>query len=223
MSFVAAARQATGLRAGRGLRGWHAFAALVLGLGLLLGAARAVWAQGVEVLALAAQRAEDAVELDYQLRVTLPRAVEEAALRGVPLYFTVTASLWKPRWYWRDERIARARREWRLTYQPLTSSWRVSQGGLGQSHASLAEALGTTLRSTGWRIGDATLVEPDGRYYIEFAWQLDATQLPRPLQIGLTGVGGGGDWNLGVERSVRVAVRPETKAEPKPDAKADAK
>ncbi len=227
---VVAARQATGLRAGRGLRGAALLAAWLLGACLALWAP-AAQAQGVEVLGLSAHRDADAVELDYQLRVSLPRTVEEAALRGVPLYFTVTATLWKPRWYWRDDRIARARREWRLTYQPLTSSWRVSQGGLGQSHASLAEALSIMQRSSSWRIADAAQAEPDGRHYVEFDWKLDTSQLPRPLQIGLTGVGGGGDWNLGVERNVKVEMRPEakadtkteTKAEPKPEPRADAK
>jgi Domain of unknown function (DUF4390) len=169
-------------------------------------------AQNVEVLGLAAVRDTDAVALDYQLRASLPRAVEEAALRGVPLYFTATATLWRPRWYWRDDRITRARREWRLAYQPLTSTWRVSQGGLGQSHASLAEALSTMARASGWRIADAAAAEADGRHYIEFEWQLDTTQLPRPLQIGVTGVGGASEWTLGVERSVKVeAARPEPK------------
>jgi hypothetical protein len=212
MSSVVAARQATGLRAGRGRRGWRLLVALALGAWLAL-MASAAHAQGVEVLGLAAHRGAESVEVDYQLRVELPRAVEEAALRGVPLYFTVTATLWRPRWYWRDERIVRARREWRLTYQPLTSTWRVAQGGLGQSHATLAEALATMQRSSGWRIADATLVEPDGRHYVEFDWQLDTSQLPRPLQIGLTGVAGGGDWNLGVERNVRVEQRGDAKVD----------
>jgi hypothetical protein len=212
MSSVVAARQATGLRAGRGRRGWRLLVALALGAWLAL-MAPAAHAQGVEVLGLAAHRGAESVEVDYQLRVELPRAVEEAALRGVPLYFTVTATLWRPRWYWRDERIVRARREWRLTYQPLTSTWRVAQGGLGQSHATLAEALATMQRSSGWRIADATLVEPDGRHYVEFDWQLDTSQLPRPLQIGLTGVAGGGDWNLGVERNVRVEQRGDAKVD----------
>jgi hypothetical protein len=223
MPSVVAARQATGLRAGRGHRGVGLLVALCLAawLALLAPAARA---QGVEVLGLAAHRGAEAVELDYQLRVTLPRAVEEAALRGVPLYFTATATLWKPRWYWRDDRVARARREWRLTYQPLTSTWRVAQGGLGQSHASLTEALATMQRSSGWRIADAAQADPDGRHYIEFDWQLDTSQLPRPLQIGLTGVGGTGDWNLGVERNVKVEIRAEAaKAEPRPEPRADAK
>jgi Domain of unknown function (DUF4390) len=181
-------------------------------LALVLLVALPARAQNVEVLGLAAVRDTDAVALDYQLRASLPRAVEEAALRGVPLYFTATATLWKPRWYWRDDRITRARREWRLAYQPLTSTWRVSQGGLGQSHASLAEALSTMARASRWRIADAAAAEADGRHYIEFEWQLDTTQLPRPLQIGVTGVGGASEWTLGVERSVKVEpARPEPK------------
>lgn len=226
MSPVVAARQATGLRARRGRRGgWRGLlVACALLAGLALGLPALALAQGVEVVGLEASRGAESVELDYQLRVMLPRAVEEAALRGVPLYFIATATLWKPRWYWRDDRIARVRREWRLTYQPLTSSWRVTQGGLGHSHATLAEALGTMLRSSGWRVADAGQVEPDGRHYVEFAWRLDTSQLPRPLQIGLTGVAGGGDWNLGVERSVALELRSEPKAEavrsePKVDAK----
>jgi hypothetical protein len=178
--------------------------------------------QPVEVVGLSATRSADAVSLDYQLRVLLPPPVEDAARRGVPLYFLATATLWKPRWYWRDERIARVRREWRLTFQPLTSTWRVSQGGLGQSHATLAEAMAMFTRSSGWRIADAALAEADGKQYVEFEWVLDTSQLPRPLQIGVTGVGGGSDWAIGVERTMKLeaapapaaadgAARPETK------------
>jgi Domain of unknown function (DUF4390) len=200
-----AARQSPGPRGRRVVRAW-AFATL------LLVAALPLRAQNVELLGLAAVRDTDAVALDYQLRASLPRAAEEAALKGVPLYFTATATLWKPRWYWRDDRLARVRREWRLAYQPLTSSWRVSQGGLGQSHASLAEALATMQRASGWRIADAAAAEADGRHYVEFEWRLDTSQLPRPLQIGLTGVGGASEWALGVERSVRLeAAAPEPK------------
>jgi hypothetical protein len=210
MSLVVAARQTHGARDRRAARAALRAFALVL-LGWLL--ALSVQAQGVDVLDLAAQRGSEAVTIDYQLRVTLPRVVEEAAQRGVPLYLVASATLWRSRWYWRDERIARARREWRLTYQPLTATWRVSQGGLGQSHASLAEALATMTRSSGWRVADAAQAEDDGRHYIEFAWELDTAKLPRPLQIGLTGVGSGGEWALGVERLLRIEPRGDAKAE----------
>ena len=79
-------------------------------------------------------------------------------------------------------------------------------------------------RATAWRVADAATVEADARPYVEFAWELDTSQLPRPLQIGLTGVGGGGDWNLGVDRTVRVEVRPEPRPDAaRPDARGDAK
>jgi len=169
------------------------------------GAPLSAQAQVVEVLELRAHRDEVAVSLDYQLRVTLPPAVEDAALRGVPIYFTAQASLWRPRWYWRDERVVRATRAWRLSFQPLTSTWRVSQGGLGQSFPNLAEALVAMTRSTGWRIADAQEVEADGRHYIEFSWRLDTTQLPRPMQIGLGGIGGASEWSLGIERNIKLA------------------
>jgi Domain of unknown function (DUF4390) len=224
MPCAAADRHVHGPRAQRGL---------LTGLRLSI-AALLLWSCGwaqtqpqpaapaVELVGLAASRSAEAVLLDYQLRVTLPPSVEDAARRGVPLYFLATATLWKPRWYWRDERIARVRREWRLTFQPLTSTWRVSQGGLGQSHATLAEALAMFTRSSGWRIADAALADGDGRHYVEFEWLLDTSQLPRPLQIGVTGVGGGNEWAIGVERTMKVepaptpapaesAVRPESK------------
>ena len=172
----------------------------------LMLAAPAVQAQGVDVLDLKPRRDEAAVSLDYQLRVTLPHAVEDAALRGVPIYFSAEATLWRSRWYWRDERIARVQRDWRVSFQPLTSTWRVSQGGLGQSFSSLAEAMATITRSIGWRVADARDVDPDSRHSIAFSWRLDTSQLPRPMQIGLTGLGGAGDWSVGVERNVKLAA-----------------
>ncbi|MDH4060814.1 MAG: DUF4390 domain-containing protein [Aquincola sp.] len=207
MPPVTAARQTNRPRSSGGWRRLALAAVLVL----LAPHAPPAQAQGVEVLDLSATRDTEMVTLDYQLRLTLPRAVQEAALRGVPIYFRAIATLWKPRWYWRDERVARVRREWRLAYQPLTSTWRVSQGGLGQSHATLAEAVATMANISGWHIADAAQVEEDSRHYVEFNWELDTSQLPRPLQIGLTGVGGS-DWALGVERTVRLAdAAPEGK------------
>ena len=210
MPCAAADRHLHGPRAQRGrCKGVRLFIAA-----LLFAALTTVQAQSslqphpVEVAGLSATRSAEAVLLDYQLHVTLPPPVEEAARRGVPLYFLATATLWKPRWYWRDERIARVRREWRLTFQPLTSTWRVSQGGLGQSHATLTEAMAMFTRSSGWRIADAALAEADGKQYVEFEWVLDTSQLPRPLQIGVTGIGGSGDWALGVERTTKLEAAP---------------
>lgn len=209
MPCVAAVCQLIGHRALRGR--WPAYARRALTLllaGLAALSVSMTQAQGVDVVALRAVRDAQTVDLDYQLRVTLPRVVEEAMLRGVPLYFKARATLWKPRWYWRDERVARAARSWRLSFQPLTSTWRVSRGGLGQSHASLAEALATMTRSAGWTIANARDAKADGHQYVEFRWGLDTDQLPRPMQIDLPGVAGASDWALGVERSVKLEAAP---------------
>ena len=92
-------------------------------------------------------------------------------------------------------------RSWRLSYQPLSDSWRVSLGGLAQSHATLAEALVALSSSARWKIADNSQIEPDERYYVEFSYKLDTSQLPGPMQFG---IGGQADWTLVVERTIKV-------------------
>lgn len=164
-------------------------------------AAGAVHAQGADLLELAARRDAGGLVLDYSVRLQLPRVVDEALQRGVPIYFEARAETYRPRWYWRDERVARAVRSWRLSYQPLTSGWRVSQGGLHQAYGSLPEALAAISRTAGWPIADASRVDAEEPYYVDFSFRLDTGQLPRPMQIG---IGSLADWTLQVERNVRV-------------------
>jgi hypothetical protein len=158
-------------------------------------------AQGVELATLQVNRSEDGVALEFAVRVTLPKAVEDALQRGVPVYFVAEAQLLRRRWYWRDERVARVQRQWRIAYQPLTSTWRVGLGGLNQSLPSLAEALAAVSRSSGWKLAEPQAIDPDSRYNVEFSYRLDTTQLPGPMQFGL---GGPGDWALGAERRLRL-------------------
>ena len=177
-------------------RGLCALVAWVLALSALT-----AQAQGVELLTLQATRADGAVNLEFSARVALPRAVDEALQKGVPLYFVAEATLLRNRWYWRDERVARLSRSWRLAFQPLTGAWRVSLGGLHQTYASLDEALGAVSRSGSWKLIDADRLERDGSYYVEFSYRLDSSQLPGPMQFGL---GGGADWAVGVSRTLRI-------------------
>ena len=88
------------------------------------------------------------------------------------------------------------------SYQPLTGSWRVALGPLGQSYATLADALAVISRVSGWPLADGSQLDTGNRYYVEFSYRLDATQLPQPLQIGL-----GNEWSLGTTRTVRVDER----------------
>ncbi|MED5620386.1 DUF4390 domain-containing protein [Ideonella sp. BN130291] len=182
------------------MRGRAAAWALLLALAGLLGAAPAR-AEGVELTHLSLQRLDPGLTLDFSARVALPRVVEDALQRGVPLYFVAEATVYRHRWYWRDARVARATRSWRLSYQPLSDSWRVSLGGLAQSHATLQEAVTALSSSARWKIADNSQIEPDERYYVEFSYKLDTSQLPGPMQFG---IGGHADWVLGVERVVKV-------------------
>ena len=158
-------------------------------------------AQGVELGSLSTSRQEGALTLDFAARLTLTKSVEDALQRGVPIYFVAQAELRRSRWYWRDERVARVTRSWRIAYQPLTGTWRVGLGGLQQTLGSLAEALTTVSRSAGWRLAELSQLDPDSRYTVDFSYRLDTAQLPGPMQFGLVGQS---DWALGVERSLRV-------------------
>ncbi len=178
-----------------GLAGWLLITLMCLGLG---GVARAQ-AQGVELKAIKLERHDTDLTLDFSLRLTLGAAIEDALRRGVPMYFVAQANVYRNRWYWRDERVARAVRTWRLAYQPLTASWRVGTGGLSQGYATLAEAMSPLSRVSGWHLLDAEKLDPAERNYVEFSFRLDNSQLPQPMQIDL-----GGDWKINVERTLRV-------------------
>jgi len=186
--------------------GWSGRTARHLGAGLVLMAALlatlapwAVQAQGVELKTLKVERQDGDLVLEFSTRLTLGPAIEDALRRGVPMYFTAQAAVYRNRWYWRDERLARGTRTWRLAYQPLTANWRLSTGGLSQGYGSLSEALAPLTRVTGWPLLEGERLDAGERYYVEFSFKLDNSQLPQPMQIDL-----GGDWKLGVERSLRV-------------------
>lgn len=158
-------------------------------------------AQGVELPGISARKQDGAIVLDVVAVLTLSKAVEDALRRGVPVYFVAQATVYHPRWYWRDEKVARVSRSWRLSYQPLTSQWRVSLSGFSQSYASLDEALGSITRLAHWTLAEAGSFDPGERHYVEFTYKLDATQLPRPMQLELAAQQ---EWQLGVERTVKV-------------------
>lgn len=168
---------------------------------LASGGPRAAAAQSAELLTLALRRDDGVLMLDFATRLDLPRAVEDALQRGVPVYFVAEATLYRRRWYWRDDRVARARRTWRLAFQPLTATWRVGLGALTQTYDTLNEALASLSAAGRWRIADLAELDPDSRHYVDFSYRLDTTQLPSPMQISLTGQT---DWLLRVERELAV-------------------
>ncbi len=178
--------------------------ALLLGLCAWLMSLSA-WAQGVELATLKTGRSDAGLNLEFVVRVSLPKAVEDALRGGVPIYFVAEAQLKRDRWYWRDERISRVQRSWRVAYQPLTGNWRVGLGGLYTTHATLSEALAAASSSSAWRLAENNQLDPEKSYLVEFNYRLDTSQLPGPMQLGL---GGQGDWAVGISRTMKVPTTP---------------
>ena len=182
------------------LRVW----ALTLLLGLIFSWCAPVSAQtpsaGVELSNIEVNRVDDGLALNFSVRFELARVLEDALLKGIPLHFVAEAELIRERWYWRDKRITRASRAWRLAYQPLARQYRVSFGGLNQNFDKLSDALAAMRRVSNWKLADLRDIEDGASHYIAFSYKLDTTLLPRPMQIGISGVP---EWNLRLENKVR--------------------
>ena len=143
---------------------------------------------------------DEGVQLNFLLKFELPRGVEDALQKGVPMYFVAEAQVFRDRWYWTDKRVSKATRVWRVAFQPLTRKYRVTFGGLNQNFDTLGDALSAVRRVAGWKIADANEIEAGSRHYVELSYRLDTTLLPRPMQIG---IGGQPDWTLLVEKFQR--------------------
>lgn len=186
---------------------------LLLALALLLGSvpARADVAPA-EITQLRVERTEEGVYLSAAVRFDLSPAVEDALLKGVPMYFVAEAELYRDRWYWYDRKVATSARHMRLAYQPLVRRWRlnvsptpITNAGLGvtlnQTYDSLPDALAAIQRISRWKIAEAAEMDPDARHNLDFRFRLDVSQLPRPFQIGAVGQA---DWNISVGRNQRL-------------------
>jgi hypothetical protein len=169
-------------------------------LALLLGQSVAR-AEAPELTQFQVARSDEGLLLDFSVQFELPKAVEDALIKGVPLHFVADVTVYSERWYWRDRKLSHASRTWRLAYQPLTRSYRVGFGGLNQSYDTLSEAVAAVRRMTRWKIAEPGQIDDGVRPYLEFSYRLDTTLLPRPMQIG---IGGQPDWNLLVEKTQRV-------------------
>ena len=168
-----------------------------------------------EVSLLRAERSVNEVFVSANVNFELPAVVEDALLKGVPMFFLLEAELYQDRWYWYDKRIASAQRQLRLAYQPLTRRWRVNpsvgSGGdnvqglsLNQSFDTLTEALTAVRQVSQWKVADLSGTDLTAKIKLQFRFRLDLSQLPRPFQIGAIGQS---EWDI--QGLARVALRGE--------------
>ena len=174
-------------------------------------------AKAAELTQQRIERADDGIYLTAQVQFDLPAVVEDALLKGIPMFFVLEADIYRDRWYWTNKRVASAARTVRLAYQPLTRRWRINivsglinsssglRATLNQNYETLSEALSAVQRISRWRIADNVEVDADSSHLLEFTFRLDLSQLPRPFQIG---VAGQRDWNISVQESVPLVLEP---------------
>ena len=180
-------------------------------------------ALATEVTQLKMERSEESVYLSASVQFDLPAVVEDALLKGIPMFFVLEADIYRDRWYWADLRVVSAARTIRLAYQPLTRRWRVNiatglisnsaglRATLNQNYDTLPEALAVIQRVARWKIAEASEVNPDAGHRLDFSFRLDLSQLPRPFQIG---VAGQRDWTIAVQVKDRLRLEPAAAAAP---------
>ena len=155
------------------------------------------------------ERVDDDVVISAQVAFELPTAVEDALLKGIPLFFVMEGVVLRERWYWYDKKISSVERHMRLAYQPLTRRWRLNvtagagrDPGLGlalnQSFETLSQVLSAIKRVSRWKLADANELDGNQKYRIDFRFRLDLNQLPRPFQIGALGQS---DWDIAASSS----------------------
>jgi hypothetical protein len=195
----------------RRLDGWRLLLALACVLGLF-GAPVDAASPATPVLKL--ERMDDGLWLSTQLEFELPRGIEEALNKGIPVDFLARAEIVRNRWYWTNLSVRSVQRRMRLSYQPLTGRWRLNvtngeagdlaQGlSLNQGFESLQEALSFVRRFYRWRIGEAADVSASTQHWVRFKFELDVAQFLRPLQIGTLGQS---DWQLVLTAEQEVGV-----------------
>jgi len=220
-----------------GVRAWARFyVALLMGLSLCLGwlppahsasVIKAAHAATAQLSQLRTELTEDGVYLNAAVAFELPHVVEDALLKGIPLFFAIEVDIYRDRWYWTDQRVAGAARTIRLAYQPLTRRWRVNIGSgligggssglratFNQNYDTLSEAMSAVQRVARWKVADSADIRSGSEYNVVFSFKLDLSQLPRPFQIG---VAGQRDWNIAVDSTQPLQLQTTRSAEPSKD------
>jgi hypothetical protein len=153
---------------------------------LLLAYSALVAAEVVQVKSAVVRLQEDAYVVDAEFEFSLTAPLEEALLRGTPLYFVLETEMSRSRSYWFDEAVDTPQFVRRLTFAPLTNSYRVDTGRSMSgttSYATLDEALRQVRLVRGRTLLDKRELRSGARYELSLRLKLDTTQLPKPLQV----------------------------------------
>jgi hypothetical protein len=151
-------------------------------------------AEGIDVIEASVEATEEGYRLRTEFSLELTRSLDDALLRGVPLYFTTQIEITRPRWYWFDETAVSATRTVRISYNLLTRQYRASvDGNLHRNFAKLEDVLALLRRPSRWMIADLSALKRGELYQVSLQMGLDVALLPKPIQVSAIS---GGDWRL---------------------------
>ncbi len=195
-------------------------------------AAQAASTPGAQLSQLRTERTDEGLYVTAAVSFDLPAVVQDALLKGIPLFFLIEAEVYRDRWYWTDPRVAAASRTARLAFQPLTRRWRVNIGtGSGaaagnglratfnQNYDTLDEALSAVQRVPRWKVAEPNEIKSGSDHRLAFSFRLDLSQLPRPFQIGMVGQR---DWTILIEAEQQIGREPRSVVELAREPAADA-
>lgn len=151
-----------------------------------LALAAQVLAETIAVRSAVVRPQDDYYVVDAEFDFALTAPLEEALLRGTPLYFVLETEVTRSRSYWFDERINSPQSVRRLTFAALTNAYRVDTGRSvagANSYSTLDEALRQIRLVRGRTLLDKRELKSGERYEVSLRLRLDTTQLPKPLQV----------------------------------------
>jgi hypothetical protein len=119
--------------------------------------------------------------IDYQLTEKALEALDN----GVTLTFRVEASISRVRRWWLDPEVIAVKRDWELSYDPLTKRYRVRYPDDREptSHGTLFGALNAAGRVQSLPVADEAELPSDQTYDVAVRAVLDQQTLPGPLQL----------------------------------------
>ncbi len=140
------------------------------------------------------QSSEEGYKLSASFSFEFNRGLEDAVSHGVPIYFTTDVEMFRPRWYWLDEKAVSAKQTIRISYNVLTRQYAATIiGGLQQNYRTLEEALSLVRRPPRWVVAEIGSLAIGETYAVGVRMRLDISQLPKPFQVNAIN---NRDWQL---------------------------
>ena len=174
------------------------FRLLACQLLLAFACAHAQAADGIDITRASIESTDEGYRLAANYAFELNPGLVDAILHGVKLSFTTEIELTRPRWWWRDETAVASRQTVSISYNVLLRQYNVSvTGSMGQTFATLEEAMFLIRRPSRWLIAPRGALKPGETYQVGLRMFMDREYLQKPLQVNALN---NSDWRLASNR-----------------------